>query len=262
MCIVGCLLHELSFSCLFEFCFIVRSECDQTVEATRTEMQESCIKEKEKIQEEMNSQLAAMKKQLKIQYQETEHLDQMLQQQQQKQPPGDGNGGDKAQLSNIPEQQSPQVLQREVQASQLGQTSHLANQFERGRILSDREHPGGKRNSTYHSRGSRSRNFQRGRGSLHRGQPEPVRNDGTVRLTQAALGRISDERSSSILDRVSVNGYQQKLTKESENEGIQPKEPQGETAGEQAKPIPETMPEDGNSHSDQNAGVADEKSLK
>lgn len=240
----------------------MRSECDQKVEAIRTELQDSCVRDKEKIEGEMNSQLAVMKKQLKIQYRETEHLDQMLQQQQQKQGPGGGNSGDKAPLGNIPERQ-PQVLQREVPASQLDRTSHpAANQLERGRFPSDREHPAVQTNLTYHSKRSRSRNSLRRRGSLHRGQPEPVRNDRVLHLTQAAVGHNPDERSSNISDQVLANGDRQKLTKESENEGIQPNEPQGESAEEQAKPIPETMPETGDSHSVQNAGVADDNSIK
>lgn len=244
----------------------LRSECDQKVEAIRTELQDSCVRDKERIEGEMNSQLAVMKKQLKIQYRETEHLDQMLQQQQQqKQGPGDGegggNGGGKAPSGNIPERQ-PQVLQREVPASQLDRTSRPADRLERGRFPSDREHPGSQRNLTYHSKRSRSRNSPRGRGSLRRGQPEPVGNDKVLHLTQAAVGHNPDERSSNISDRVLANGHGQKLTKESENEGIQPKEPKGETAEEQAKAIPEAVPGTGNSQSDQNAGAAEENSLK
>src|SRR6218665_484796 len=77
-----CALAHLRVVCLFALC-LARSECEQRLEEMHLQMLSSCVAEKEKLQVEAADQLNTMKKQLKLQFQETQQLDQMLQQQKQ-----------------------------------------------------------------------------------------------------------------------------------------------------------------------------------
>lgn len=150
-----------------------RSECEQRVEELRLEMQSSCDAEKEKLQQEARDHLNTMTKQLKLQFQETQQLDQLVQQQKQhppeqgkkelqpqsKSPPLENNyvqqHGDiqkqqeQQQQQHEGQQQQQQEKQRELQqqnqlnvhdGQKLPSGQQIEHQEQQGGLVGDRKH--------------------------------------------------------------------------------------------------------------------------
>lgn len=144
----------------------------------RTELQKTCIGEKEKIQQEVNDQLGVMKSQL-LQYQEGENSGQKLQKQKQ------AAGNDTAvRQGDSTEQQIPhgddaepvqqQQQQRQLPVGQGFRKSRLSDdQLRRGQFSDNRLHGRQQEILSYHSKEARARN-SRNELIRHRG------NDGVI----------------------------------------------------------------------------------
>lgn len=219
----------------------------------RTEMQDTCIREKEKIQQEMNDQLGAMRTQLQ-QNHETDNSHQKLQKQEAGNDAAVRQGDSTAQ----PEDGEP-VQQQQLPLGQRYRKSRFSNNQPRRSQLSDsRLHGRQQETLTYHSkeaRGDNSRNELVG----HRGNDEVIysKQTGTRRRLQVNISSEANEISG-------IARRQRQLNQENENGEDLQKGEQEKTVGTEQSMVAngESAPDAEDPDPGQNSELPEGKRLK